>query len=198
MAGLAHLMESIDAATGHWPLSLEAVLTIFSGVAATALAVEATRKPNHQDAERTNRSPRWELFWVSNLAALLLMGACGVHLLRQFQLSAEDRGLGGRHLSVSTVLSIVGGLASCAYLLGYCAVGLAGAEVDDAWKTSQSGRSSRNHSHSATPRKEGEPADVIIVGAGTAGASLAAVLARQGRQVTVIESQIDIPVRPID
>jgi hypothetical protein len=41
-------------------------------------------------------------------------------------------------------------------------------------------------------------ADVIIVGAGTAGAALATVLARQGRHVMLIERSEEVPVSPHD
>lgn len=39
----------------------------------------------------------------------------------------------------------------------------------------------------APPNSDGSDADVVIVGAGTVGAALATVLARQGKRVTVIE-----------
>lgn len=46
-------------------------------------------------------------------------------------------------------------------------------------------------------RNKSDPVDVVIVGAGTAGAALAITLARQGRRVMVIERSLAIPVRCI-
>ncbi len=37
-------------------------------------------------------------------------------------------------------------------------------------------------------------ADVIVVGAGTTGASMATALARQGKKVILLERSLDIPV----
>jgi len=78
--------------------------------------------------------------------------------------------------------SVVGAISSLLYFIAFCGVAFIHADVE---ALTSLGSMSAHVIGGITHRDT--DADVVIVGAGTVGASLATQLARQGKKVTVIE-----------
>ena len=77
--------------------------------------------------------------------------------------------------------AVVGAVASLLYFIAFFGVAFIASDVDSLAADGEP------LAAAATAAGRDMDADVVIVGAGTAGASMATVLARQGKRVTLIE-----------
>lgn len=81
-------------------------------------------------------------------------------------------------------VAVVGAVASLLYFIAFCGVAFIASDVELLTGSASDEVAPATTSGSAIRDMD---SDVVIVGAGTAGAAMASVLARQGKTVTLIE-----------
>jgi len=190
--------EILGAVAGIQP---EGWLAGSSALVVAYCAVELARQPLAAKTSSSPLAPRWELFGVFNVAAVLAAAAAAINLWRSppsedammFRLGSAD---------ARAIVSALSLLVVATYMIAYCGVSMVWRAIEeDSSALLKPARVPVSASRMSAARRErlrkdGMDADVIIVGAGTAGAALAAVLARQGKHVIVVERSEDIPVSP--
>lgn len=119
--------------------------------------------------------PRWQWFCYSNVVAVVVFTVSMTHVLQFWLAHGRLHSAGYAFGQPAFAAAVVGAVASLLYFIAFFGVAFIASDVDSL-------------------AADGEPlaaadvdADVVIVGAGTAGASMATVLARQGKRVTLIE-----------
>jgi hypothetical protein len=137
--------------------------------------------------------PVWEWFCLSNIVAVLVFLSCVTYLLPFW---VEHMRTGGGHFSVAQpafIASAVGALGSLLYFFAFFGVAFVHQDVkeimrgeDVARRAAQRRAAGGQNGPASSAAAEGD-ADVVIVGMGIAGATLATVLARQGKRVVVLE-----------
>jgi 2-polyprenyl-6-methoxyphenol hydroxylase-like FAD-dependent oxidoreductase len=134
----------------------------------------------------------WEWFCLSNIVAVLVFLSCVTYLLPFW---VEHMRTGGGHFSVAQpafIASAVGALGSLLYFFAFFGVAFVHQDVkeimrgEDVARRAAQRRAAGGQNGPASSSAEGD-ADVVIVGMGIAGATLATVLARQGKRVVVLE-----------
>lgn len=151
------------------------------------------------------RTPAWEWFAFANvLAAAIFVAAVGYLASARWSSAATSAAtlIAAAVAQPGVGLAMLAAAASALYLVAFCGVAFIHSDVDDALAPRK-----REHTvppapsagsaaaagaptaaaAAARPLRPEYDADVVIVGAGTAGAALATVLARDGKRVVVIE-----------
>ncbi|KAA0152935.1 hypothetical protein FNF29_03459 [Cafeteria roenbergensis] len=198
-AQLADMLSGLQ--PDEWMAGAAGVLVAYCGA-------ELCMRPVAVKTASASAAPRWDLFGVFNIAALLAAAAACTSLVR-----APPAGSNGwqampdfASLDTRTIVAVATLIVCLTYAFAFCGVALVWRAIED---------ESQNESmrvpkplpvdaakRMAAARMErlraaGMDADVIIVGAGTAGAALATRLGRQGRNVIIIERSNDIPERTV-
>ena len=121
--------------------------------------------------------PQWQWFCVSNVIAVGVFSVSMMHLMQHWIEHGRSRGASFAVGQPAVAAALAGAVGSLLYFFAFCGVAFIAADVDE------------SAPGSGAPLAMGRDldADVVIVGAGTVGASMATVLARQGKKVTVIE-----------
>lgn len=198
----AFLMCAVASAAAYSQMGAVAGLGVLALTTAAVLAAEVTARPSR------GGQARWDLFSLGNVSAVsMLLG--GLWRLNQAREELGDGFFSSVRLpaivvqSPPTALALAAVIASATYLVAYVSVGLAGAvlEVNGPGSTefvkTRPRRGMGGKGDAWDDLEPGMDADVVIVGAGTAGASLATVLARSGKRVLLIEPRLTIPHRVI-
>lgn len=131
------------------------------------------------------RVPRWGLFVYANVVATVAFIASCAWLL-QFWGSASSAQRTVRYCIAQPACVAAASAAALSglYLLAFAGVAFVYAEVQ---------AEQRPHVVVPDATKSGYDADVVVVGGGCTGASVAVALAKQGRKVVVIERQPELP-----
>jgi 2-polyprenyl-6-methoxyphenol hydroxylase-like FAD-dependent oxidoreductase len=125
---------------------------------------------------------------VSNVVSVgVFLGSVG-HLLNAWMHRAPEHSPGSLLAQPPFALALAGAIGSLLYMFAFFGVAFIHPDVAPA-----AAESSPEEDPSAAPRDV--DADVVIMGAGCAGASLATALARDGKKVVVIERDMNMIVR---
>jgi hypothetical protein len=125
--------------------------------------------------------PRWQWFCYSNVVAVVVFTVSMTHVLRFWLAHGRLHSAGYFAFGQPAfAAAVVGAIVSLLYFIAFCGVAFIASDVDAL-------ADGEPATAAAAAGCRDMDADVVIVGAGTAGASMATVLARQGKRVTLIE-----------
>jgi hypothetical protein len=190
------LMERMLHSMAFTQWTPEGMLSGAAGALVAYCAVELAIRPMAVKTPSSPRAPRWDLFAVFNVAACLAGASAGANLFKYLPTATEEA-----RIDFRAIVAIIT-LALCTtYAIAFCGVSLVWRAIDDgapapprAAKTSPANAKRMAVARKQRLKDDNMDADVIIVGAGTAGAALAAVLGRQGKHVLLLERSDEIPV----
>lgn len=134
-----------------------------------------------QDATR----PAWGWFSVSNVLAAGVFMASMTHLMSFWLANNRAHSPAFAFAQPGFALAVLGAVSSLLYFIAFCGVAFIASDVE--LLTGSASAAGEDASTSGAAAVRDMDSDVVIVGAGTAGATMAAVLARQGKTVTLIE-----------
>lgn len=138
--------------------------------------------------------PAWEWFGFSNIIATSVFVASVSHLLSSWNNGQlKDITLAAALSQPTFVLSVISAIGCLLYFFAFFGVAFIHNDVA-ALQGGKPGSHRRDggvsmtaHDRESRPMNPEYDADVVIVGAGTAGATLATILAREGHKVVLIE-----------
>jgi hypothetical protein len=135
-------------------------------------------------------SPAWEWFGISNFIAVLVFSASLSFLFSNW---LSD---GSRSYSIALAFSrppaaaaVVGILGSMLYFIAFFGVSFVHEDIAESLRAEAAASATAPQDETKDLNPEYD-ADVVIVGAGTVGAALAAALARDGKKVVLIERSV--------
>lgn len=143
--------------------------------------------------QRAVDEPKWAWFWFGNLVALAVFCASTSYTIGYWVSEERVHAAGFALTQPIFVLCTLGALSSLLYFFTFFGVAFIYRDVEDMMARGGQGTVGRQFATpaSASTSPVGANAetdcDVAIIGMGIAGASLAAVLGRQGKKVMVIE-----------
>lgn len=183
--------------------TIEGALGGAAGALVAYCGVELALRPMAIKTPSAPRAPRWDLFAVFNAAACLAGTSALLTLWKYLPTSVDEAA--ALKLDVRAMVAALTLAVSATYAIAFCGVSLVWRAIEDdtgglprATKASPEAATRMAEARRQRLKDDNMDADVIIVGAGTAGATLAAVLGRQGRHVLLLERSDDIPVSAHD
>lgn len=140
--------------------------------------------------------PAWEWFCVSNVVAVAAFLASVTYLMGFWMENMRQHTPAYAFSQPVFALSMVTALGSLLYFFAFFGVAFVHGDVADLAAEPQPAAGNGGRAGGRAVSTDGSDADVVIVGAGTAGAALAAVLARSGKRVTMVERCVSMLVQP--